>query len=357
MKKISLASTLLIVSGLLASCTSEERIEAPAPADIRFEVANDEFNVQSRATSMTASGLVGKNFNLFGTGVPGASPFNHKMKVNATTGNGSIVIDETTPPTYYWPATTPAMNFFAVYPHMSSGWTAFTESSTALKRSYTIETTAFGSTTDLLVAYQSVDAKMASIPLNFKHALTKVTFTLTLTNTSAATVYVKSVEMSNLKITRPFELTAASYTALGTGATIGTSTGTDLAAGPWNGAATGTGSLTTGTLTQGTQAKVFTTGSTQSAIFGTANANDHFIVMPVDGHPAAVKLDVVFSVNGLERPLSTTLPAGTDETKMWKAGRHINYELQYNLDENKLLFGGITVEGWGTMQNIPVPIN
>ena len=345
MKKNYLLLTLLLICGLFVSCMTEREIPHKggnnADAAIQFSVAGDDFEdaAGTRATTVTTAGIVGQNFNLWGTGVlngvnAGTTTFNHKMKVESST---SVKIDETTPPTYYWPVSgTPGMKFIGLYPY-DAGTTGVTVATPAVSRPYTVSG---WNAPDMLYTNQTITAKPSDNKVNitFYHALTKVTFSLKLINNTAnVPVKVSSIQLSGLKTTRTFSLTSAGF--------------------EWSATPAATGSATV--AASGETANTVTAVGTDTQIWSTGG---HFIVMPVDDHPAGVSVTVVFNVNGsdvasITKPLPTSV--GVSDATKWQAGRWINYQLEYYADKNgpEMTFGGITVAPWGAVQNVPVPVN
>ena len=353
MKK--LVTVLFAATALIASCTSEEKPETPAgPPEIAFEIDED-LDVKTRGEIKT-SFSTGQFFNAFAWKSGDASAF-FDLRGKTTSPTEAKLVDKAadTDNKQYWPDGTINMRFMAFYPFQASGLTP-TWAGMSMSTDYEVKTD-FYSQEDLLYAYTPVSGKTA--PLHFRHALTRVTFSCKVADVPGGTtsVKVKSITLNGAPVKGKFSFTA------GTGATSTTYEGGTLA---WNGRTTGnrTATLINGGNDYARDIKAAT--SSYVSIFNDAYAGkDSFFLVPLFDHPAAnsIQMSIVFTVNGIDRPAITayvpTLTGAANDAKKWNPNVHVNYQLTYNVGNaaGQILFTGITVQSWGSAQDVPVSLN
>lgn len=365
MRTIHYLSTLLLFAAFLASCSNED---APDPnnGNGQTPIAFYQPGVMTKGKPYVADNLNGKAFKLHGYEVTTPLKKLKEDPIEVTPTGGAITTD------YTWPANPDhSVRFFAHYPLIPNGGAFSFDDEGQLKiASFDLGTTWTDTKQeDILYAsiqqkYDAGDGAENKIPLNFQHALARVTVQFTLAGDEPfESVYVKEIKLQNV-------YNGGAFTVIN--ATDGEDESTkSKQTGEWTNPTTG--NISSGTLELGSETtdlthardmKETTSGSwlnplSANAGDGTGNESastaESFFVIPMGAtdFTTSIKPKLVLTVmhgdyaieNGTEIDLSDKTPSDQGVAG-WIAGHHYNYRFRINVKTNKIEFASVTVQEW-----------
>lgn len=324
---------LLIGAMCLMACSNETETIDGNPDDIRLSFQVEEA-VKTRGTAYTAAKFTGDLYLLAVKDETKAAAAKYDdvsgvHEITSTTANYNTK--------KRWPDH--GLYFYAFYPETWA--TTFTFSGanptytvTNSSSKYTISST-FADQEDLLFAYSGLVNKLDEVDLTFNHILSRITFEVKTDGfVGGETVTLKTLKLENIHTTATPTFKGSAFT--------------------WTVDATPKADFTafSGTEVIGTTFESIPASATNNSLFMFPRTNTEFDTnakLTITYRLSSEASDRTFSVN-----LKDLKESDTTTPHLWAMGKWTNYQI--TIKANYILIKPITVNGWGSKNNVDVPV-
>lgn len=329
MRKINLFAVMTaVVATTFTACTNTEDVAMPEQKVLDFSVFANK-NTRAAETGATLK-TNGKTFGVWGYSTFGTTVtdvfVNEDVKYNGTTSAWEYS------PLKFWDSRS-SYEFYAYYPHKTSGVTIDATSKNITVTDFTVVSTV-ADHVDLMLASKVTRAagSTSEVQFDFNHLLSNINLS-----------FKKSAQIENTKVT----LTSVKIYGMNQKGTFVQSQSPDFHSGTW----------TTSDMVALTGAEELANSNELAS--ATSVAFNDMLFIPQSTNTLKVDVNYILGDTGDEQPFSRTLDLSYDATNRpanpatWAQNQKITYN--FTINANVIEFGDPTVVDWDTNQDVKVP--